>query len=354
MNPVSSPRVARLLVLAPNWLGDAVLALPAIEDLRRLHGDARIIVAARPSVAGLFRLVSAIDEVVELEWTGRWWDLMRFAADAGRLRAVAAELAVLLPNSFGSALLAWSARVPARWGMARDGRGPLLTRAVPPPPASTHQSDYYRQLIPDAIDRSVSPALLEVSPEATDAGRRLLVAHGWDGGTLVALAPGAAYGSAKRWTPAHVTTLVARLVSERGATCVLVGSGADATTTTAVRLALDPEYQTRVIDLAGQTTLDELAGVLALAHACVSNDSGAMHVAAGVGVPVVAVFGPTNEAETAPVVRAGGCVEVLTHAVPCRPCMLRECPIEHPCMIKLTPDRVFEVVERVGRWGDAA
>jgi heptosyltransferase-2 len=159
------------------------------------------------------------------------------------------------------------------------------------------------------------------------------------------LAPGAAYGTAKRWIPKHVAALATALVRRRGSTCVLVGSDADRGTTTTVWEHVAADERSCVIDVAGETTLAALAGVFSLAQVCVSNDSGAMHIAAAVGTPVVAVFGPTCEDETAPLPRAGARAQVLTHAVWCRPCMLRECPIDHRCMTRISPERVYTAVD---------
>jgi len=175
-----------------------------------------------------------------------------------------------------------------------------------------------------------------------DAARRWLVGRGWQPSRpLVALAPGAAYGTAKRWPPRSAAVLAATLVREWGATCVLVGSRADRQTSARILPEVPPDVAAHLLDATGETTLEMLAGVLAVAGACVSNDSGAMHVAAAVGTPLVALFGPTNEYETSPLSREGRRAVVLTHPVWCRPCMLRECPIDHRCMKRITPERVF-------------
>ena len=158
---------------------------------------------------------------------------------------------------------------------------------------------------------------------------------------LVVLAPGAAYGKAKQWIPAHVATLIAKLDRQHSATCVLVGSAADRATGAEIHRAI---ASSRLIDLIGDTTLDQLAGVLAVCDVCVCNDSGAMHLAAAVGARVVATFGPTNEHATRPLARPERRAEVLVHDVWCRPCMLRECPIDHRCMTGLTPERVFDAI----------
>lgn len=329
----------RLLVLAPNWLGDVVMALPALADLRQGHAGATLIVAARRSVAGILSLVPGVDEVITLERRD----------DAGRLRAARADAAVLLPNSFASAWLTRRAGIPERWGYATDWRSPLLSRAIRTPGVAMHHAAYYQHLVHalGAPRGPLEPSLV-VPPGAIDAARSLLAARGWDGTQpLVTLAPGAAYGTAKRWRPASFARLADRVVTGRGAFVVLAGSGADRETTRWIASAMTPAAAARTADLAGETTLVELAGVLRASSACVSNDSGTMHLAAALGVSVVALFGPTREHETGPLASAGGQVRVLTRHAWCRPCMLRECPIDHRCMTRMTPDDVYLAFQEV-------
>jgi heptosyltransferase-2 len=347
------------LVVAPNWLGDAVMALPAIGDVRRRVPEARLIVAARKGVADLVRLSPLVDEVVQLGWGGQVWKRAALAADVTRLRDSGAQTAILLPNSFASAYLVYQAGIAERWGYATDLRRHLLTKPVARPRRASHQAEYYQQLMA-ALGMETGPLEpeLTVSPSALAAARTLLAEHGFDGRTpMVVLAPGAAYGRAKQWVPSHVTRVIATLAGERATTCVLVGSHADAGITAAIRTAVigvrprsgsgsDPRTPSaRVIDLAGKTTLEQLAAILSISQACIANDSGAMHVAAAVGAPVVAIFGPTIVEATRPLPRRGGRVEVLTNPVWCRPCMLRECPIDHRCMTGITPERVLSTLE---------
>lgn len=343
------PDVGCLLVVAPNWLGDAVMALPAIADARRSFPSARLVVAARPAVAGVFAMVPGVDEVIVLEWNGRWRRGDAFRSDCARLATVGAHAALLLPNSFAVAWLVKRAGIPERWGYASDLRERLLTRAVRRPRRSMHQGAYYQQLTAAlGIGSGPLEPALDVPDESRNAAFRLLRGRGWDGRrVLIALAPGAAYGTAKRWIPAHVGQLIGQLVSRHGATCVLVGSRADAPTTEEILRTTEGEVAAHVIDVAGQTSIELLGGILALSRACVSNDSGAVHVAAAAGVPVVALFGPTREWETAPLPRAGGRTMVLAHDVWCRPCMLRECPIDHRCMTGIAPHRVVAAVEQL-------
>ena len=343
---MSDPRC--VAVLAPNWLGDAVMALPAIADLRRRFPSARIVVAARRSVGDVFRLAAFIDEVITLQGTGQWWRHVAFERDVRALRAAGADAALLLPNSFATAWLVVRAGIPERWGYASDMRGRLLTRPIQRPKGSLHQGAYYQHLIGSlGIDVGPLEPALTIPDSAIAAARRVLVDRGWDNARpLVVLAPGAAYGTAKRWIPAYVSRLIDDLVGQ-GTTCVLVGSRADTSTTRDIRSAVDEANRLQVIDVSGETSLEALAGMLSIAQACVSNDSGAMHLAGAVGTPLVAIFGPTRESETAPLTRTGGRAEVLTHQVWCRPCMLRECPIDHRCMTGIDPRRVLVSVKRL-------
>ena len=326
-----------VVVLPPNWLGDAVMALPAVADLRRHFSATRLVVAARASVSSLFTLVPGIDSIV--------------SADVRSIRGTGASVAVLFPNSFASAWLVKRSGVPQRWGYSADLRVLMLTRAIRRPGTPMHQSEYYQHLIRElGIENGPREIALAIPPEALDDARTLLVEHGWDGQTaLVVLAPGAAYGKAKQWIPMHVARLITELARERRMTCALVGSRGDATPIRAIRSAAPADCQARILDLAGLTTLPVLAAVMSLASACVSNDSGAMHLAAAVGVPTVAIFGPTNEQATAPLVRPGVSIEVLTNPVWCRPCMLRECPIDHRCMTGIEPDHVLAAIDRIAR-----
>jgi heptosyltransferase-2 len=336
----------RVVVFAPNWLGDAVMALPAIADVRRYFASARLVVAARPSVASLFQLVAGVDEVVPLPRSFR----APTPGVGSQIPKPTPGVAILLPNSFASAWLARSAGLAERWGYATDWRRPLLTRAVRVPRMSMHQGRYYQHLIGElGIPNGPLEPRVDVSVPLRNKVRELLIASGWDGEQrLVAMAPGAAYGTAKRWLPRYFAQVIATLAREHGTRTVMVGSAADAETIRMI-VADDDARAAQPLDLAGRTTLQELAGALALSAACVSNDSGAMHLAGAIGTPIVALFGPTRESETAPLTRADGHRDVLINEVWCRPCMLRECPIDHRCMKGLSPARVLTALSPVIR-----
>jgi heptosyltransferase-2 len=315
----------RLVILSPNWLGDAVMALPAIADVRRGAPDSSITIAARSAIAPLFSLVPGIDETVVLP-APSVRDVTGWHGIGDELAARDFDAALLLPNSMQSALRVSRARIPERWGYRTDWRGRLLTRAIPPM-RGLHQVSSYQHLV-DALGFSNGPSEPRVSvPHASHrAASDLLMADGWDGRSpLVALAPGAAYGGAKRWPPEYFGELAGAL-SRYDVSCVLVGSAADASAAAAVVRASEGA---RLHNLVGCTDLPVLAGVLTNCRTLVTNDSGAMHLAAAAGVSVTAVFGPTDDTATHPL---GAAHAVLTHPIWCRPCMLRECPLDHACM----------------------
>jgi heptosyltransferase-2 len=320
----------RLLIRAPNWLGDAVMALPALAAVRAGLPETHVAIAAIASVAPIFeeQTSAAPDELVTI--ADRACEAKVFAD--GNFDA-----ALLLTNSFGSALTLRRAGVPERWGFSASARGFLLTRRVPRPRARLHQSAYYSALV-EALGFSVADTTprMNVRPETVVRASDLLGKFGVTAtARLVGFGPGAAYGHAKRWPPSRVAMVAARLAQERGVVPVLLGAPGDREAGREIESAL-PSGVT-VINLIGRTDLRQLAGVLSRCSVFVSNDSGAMHLAAAVGVPVTAIFGPTDERVTAPI----GHHDIIFHEVFCRPCMLRDCPIDHRCMKRISADDVF-------------
>jgi lipopolysaccharide heptosyltransferase II len=325
----------RVIIRAPNWLGDVVMALPAMAAIRR-HVHGTVIVGARASLAPLFEEETDVrpDEVVVL-------DKKR---EVHQLQSTRADTIVLLTNSFGSAWVARRAGIPERWGYHGAGRSVMLTRAVARPRRNTHQVEYYRDLVRECgIDAIDGPPRLAVTEQTRAAADGLLRdAKVTSGERLVGFAPGAAYGHAKRWPPDRVGRLIVQLASAHGVVPVLVGAGDDRITGREIESSLPAG--TRLVNLIGRTTLRMLAGVIARCAAFVSNDSGAMHVAAALGVPLTAIFGPTNERVTAP--SSLGAVDVILRQVFCRPCMLRDCPIDHRCMKRIHVEDVAQSVAR--------
>jgi heptosyltransferase-2 len=238
--------------------------------------------------------------------------------------------------------MAWRAGIAERWGYASDWRGSLLTRPVQPP-RQLHQAAFYQHLVRTlGFPSGALEPTIDAPPSSVARAGELLTQAGWDHqALLIALAPGAAYGGAKRWPAANFAASAATLAAD-GCVAVLIGTPADAP---AGRECLEMIGRgVPVINLIGTTDLTTLAGVLSLCRGLISNDSGAMHLAAALGVPVTAMFGPTDETATRPLGRASSVV--LTHRVWCRPCMLRECPLDHRCMLGISADSVIAAVRR--------
>lgn len=330
--------IQRLIVRAPNWLGDAVMALPALAAVRRAFAERTIVLAAHAGIAPLFQeqTSAAPDEILVVDRQG----------EAAHLGGAKADAILLLPNSFRSAWVARTAGIPERWGYRASGRNVLLTRGVARPRTKhLHHVEYYRELVrglaidpgQDAVPR------LTARWSTIDKADALLRKNGVDPAreAVVGFAPGAAYGTAKRWPPERVAMIV-KAVEFCGAAPVLLGAGADRDTGRAIESALPPG--TRIVNLIGRTSLTELVGVVARCTAFVSNDSGAMHVAAAQGVPLTAIFGPTDERVTSPI--GAGPADVLVRDVFCRPCLLRECPIDHRCMKRIDVDTVCQSVTK--------
>ena len=348
---------SRIVVLAPNWLGDVVMALPAIASFRALWPQAHLSVAARAAVAPLLALVDGIDDVTTLDGRGGWRGLLSSGPDEDMLARGRYDIAVLLPNSFHAALVARRAGIPERWGYRTDLRGMLLTRAVRRRPA-VHHGEYYLALATSLGGPSMPlVAALRRDEDARTRAAALLTARGWsEGRAIVVFAPGAAFGAAKRWPPERVGLVAARIAREHAITPVLVGAAGDRETAEDVQaayLAAGGAGHASMIDLTGETDLGTLTGLLSKASAVVSNDSGAMHIAGAVGVPIAGIFGPTNEHRTSPLPHPSHAHRaIVSGAAWCRPCELRQCPLDHRCMRGIPADRVTDALRGLlGRGG---
>jgi heptosyltransferase-2 len=318
--------VAAVLIVAPNWLGDAMMALPAIRDVRRHFSDRPLMIGARASIASVFRAVPGIDRIIVLD---------RSKAPAN----IPADIGLLLPNSFRSAWDLKRSGVQERWGYRSDFRGLLLTRAVRRPRTKVPFPEYYAHLVRQlGIETGPLTAELKLPESMIVAGAALLEQQGWRGTRpLVGLAPGAAFGHAKRWPSRRFRDLSATLARDGGAACVILGRGEDR----------DAAQGIEGIDLIGRTDLPLLMGVVAHCDVLVANDSGALHLAAALGVPVVGLYGPTDERYSTPLSQvdpAADRVRTLSERVFCRPCFMADCPIDHRCMKRISTERVREAV----------
>lgn len=348
-----------MVVRGVNWVGDAVMTVPALRELRRVLPGAHVTLATRAWAEGLFAGGDFIDDVLVLEQSGG-----KTAAALREARALGAgrfDLALIFPNAFAPALSAALARVPARLGYETQGRGPLLTKRVSVPEwrGKRHEVFYYLNLVAEleklldgtSTVETREPRLeLEVAEARTQEALRLLREHGalkpergtqshgleaQARGPLVALCPGSTNSRAKRWPAERFAAVADMLMTKAGACVILIGAGEEREVSEEVARLMSQ----RPVVLTGKTSLAETAAVLKASDLLVTNDTGPAHVAAAVGCPVVVVFGPTNPLTTRPY---SALAEVVRRPPDCAPCMLRDCPIDHRCMTAVSAEEVFE------------
>lgn len=342
---VTLKAVMNLAVRAPNWLGDAVMALPALEALRHAYPRANLVVIARASVADLFRVSGLCDDVAVLpspKSKGGWRSTL---SAAWALRVHRFDAGLILPNSFESALTLRVAGIRDCWGYARDGRGMLLRRAVTPPKKGEiprHEVFYYLELLRRL---EIIPALpldavprLRLSEDTMSRGRKILADAGLSG-PVVAIAPGSANSRAKQWPPERFVAAARETAAALNAAVAVFGTPQERELAENIAAKLTAQG-VNAHSLAGKTSLYDFLCAIANASVLITNDSGGMHVAYAAGVPTVAIFGPTIAEETGPL---GSHTRVVREPVECSPCMLKDCPIDHRCMTAVSPERVARV-----------
>jgi heptosyltransferase II len=338
-------RVERVVVRGVNWVGDAVMTVPALRELRRVLPGAHITLATRPWAEGLFADADFLDDLLVYERRPR--RLRDVARQVREWRARRFDLALLFQNAFEAALISRAARVPLRVGYATDGRRALLTHPLPVPGwrSERHEVFYYLNLVAH-LERALYGATsvegreprfdLEVSEARKAEARATLAALGVRlVRPLVALCPGSTNSRAKRWPAERYGALGDRLIREAGAEVLLVGS--------ADELEVSREVEALMAErphvLTGRTNLAQAVAALSLVDLLVTNDTGPAHIASALGRPTVVIFGPTDPRTTRPYAASA---EILRRPPDCAPCMLRDCPIDHRCMTAISPDEVFE------------
>jgi len=340
----------KIIVRGTNWIGDAVMSIPALRELRRIFPDSTITLHMRSWADALFRDSDLIDELVTFD--KHRWAIKDVYDNSQFLKDDRFDLAVLFPNSFESALTSYLTRVPRRFGFNKDVRGLLLTDpiAVPEWKNRRHEVFYYMHLVGevekrilgrDTVSQTMPDTSLQISDERRQAARSKLAALGVDPTKkLVVLGAGSANSRAKRWPVERFAELNDRIQKEMNASTVLLGSKDDRSVTDKlVSLAKKPPF-----DLAGETELDEAAAILAAADLMITNDMGLAHLAPAVGAPTIVLFGPTNPETTRPYSKNAA---IIIKNVECSPCMYRDCPIDHRCMIRITVDEVLAMAAGV-------
>ena len=355
--PVRHDKVHRLLVRGPNWLGDAVMCEPALRGLRRLFPDAEISLLVKPAVAELLIGNPAVNQILLYDEKGKHAGLSGKWALAGQLRRQRFDLAVLFQNAFEAAILAWLAGIPRRYGYATDGRSVLLTEpvAVPDKGLHLHQVHYYWNLLKPLglLGDPLAPELV-VSEIEEDVMARRLTEHGIDKSSFViGINPGSIYGGAKRWLPdrfadtaEHLGQTIRQSHARDVAVMIIGAKGEEA-----LGHEIAKRLSHRTVVLSGATTIRELMAAAKRCGLLLTNDTGPMHIASAMKVPVVAVFGSTDWRTTSPY---GSAQAIVRHPVDCAPCLLRECPIDHRCMTGVSVEQVYEAALKQLRWQEAS
>ena len=327
----------KILVRAPNWVGDGVMAIPAIAAVRAHFKGAEIVLLAKPVVASLFLHHPDIDRIITYE--ERYAGPIGFLSLAADLRKERFDLAVLLKNAFESALLVTLAGIPKRVGFNTDSRGLLLTSALPIEDAPVHQREAYlhivRQMGADAPARSPYLVLTEEERRKGEACLALT-----EGAFVVGISPGTAKGPAKAWLPDRFAAVSDQLAETFGAKILLLGGPNDLSTGTAVLQTM----KSNAVNFIGKLSLREMMAVISLCDLCISNDSGPTHIASALGVPQVAIYGPRPPAFSFP----GGPLDSMAyHPVNCSPCDFCVCPVNHHCMTAVSVEEVFNLASAV-------
>jgi heptosyltransferase-2 len=314
----------RILIRASNWLGDSIISMPAVRAIKAGRPDAHITVAAPEKIAPVWKLVPEVDEVITL--TGR----SLFSVVRSIRRQAVFDVAILFPSSFRAALEVWLAGVPRRVAYRGHHRRWLLNQIIPERSRLgpvEHQVIYYLQIAREVGGLSEPPAVRMFLPRGKSNGAT----------AKIGLCPGAEYGPAKRWLPERFAEVAVAISAQRPVQWILFGTSGDAE----IGATIEASVGANCINRIGKTTMDELIAELSECALLLTNDTGTMHLATILGVPVVAVFGSTEPSLTGPL---GSARHVIRHQVECSPCFLRECPIDFRCMKAVTVDEVVESI----------
>lgn len=329
----------RIIIRSPNWLGDAVMATPIFEDVRTKWPQAHITVLCHEPIAALLKSNPFIDEfaIFSRKNDCKKKEEKRIIAE---LKEHAYDIAILLTGSFSSAWMFWRGHIPLRIGYSTHFRRFLLTHPIQVPKnyEKTHLVYTYKALLePLGISKSQTVPTLFLLDQEKENAKKLLEDHGiFPEHTLIGINPGAAFGSAKCWPADKFLSLTEKLLEDLKIRIIYFG---DATSKPIVD-EICAKLPQRAINLAGKTNLRELIALIDQCDCFITNDSGPMHVAAALKIPLVAIFGSTNEIKTGPY----GSGSVIHKHVPCSPCYLRVCPIDFRCMNSIEVSEVFEQV----------
>jgi heptosyltransferase-2 len=334
-----------ILIIAPNWIGDAVSTQPLLANLKVLYPDSKIDVLASNWVAPIYRACSEVHEVIEAKFEHQQlqWNLRKQLAK--EIEAKKYEACFVLPNSFKSALIPWLANIPFRVGYRGELRFGLINLALDNPSKINRAPmvQHYLALSQLLKDDEALPSIkaiprLSVSNTAKQAVERKLQNANINAGSIYAICPGAEYGPSKRWPTEHFAVLAQNLVSQNSSNqIILLGSKSDHAL--AQEITSQAKRSDNIHNWCGGTSLDEAIALIGMSRAVVSNDSGLMHVAAALEIPQVAIFGSSDPAHTPPL---SDKAKIMWLNMACSPCHKRVCPLGHlRCLKDILPDQVL-------------
>jgi heptosyltransferase II len=326
----------KILIRGTNWIGDAILTLPAIASIRATYPQSHIAVLAKPWLADIYGLFAATDEVIIYE--PKYDNALGVFRLARMLRKRKFDAAILLQNAIEAAIMSLAAGIPVRAGYDSDGRGLLLTHRVKrnKEVRNLHQIDYYLEMTGALGCVSTDKRMhleTKIDQAAAESTLRQYVAATRK--PLIGIAPGASYGPAKKWFPERFAAVADKIASAFDAEIILLGGKSDAATAEEVCKSVNAG----LINLAGKTNLKQAIHLISRCRLFISNDSGLMHIAGALNIPTIALFGSTNPATTSP---AGDHSIVVRRAVPCSPCLKKICPTDFRCMDLVTVDDVYD------------
>jgi len=335
--------INRILIRGTNWIGDAIMTLPAIDSVRATYPRAYIAVLAKPWVADIYKYFSDIDEVII--YKNKFDTALGVFLLAKILKKRNFDVAILMQNAVEAAIMALFARIPIRAGYNSDGRGVLLTHSMHRTKEikKIHQIDYYLEMVKALGCVSINKEIhMETKINRADA-RTVLDKYIPDEKKLiVGIAPGASYGPAKRWLPERFAAIADKIANDHSCRIILLGGKSDTETTELVQ-----KYATTgLINLAGKTSLREAIYLISQCRLFISNDSGLMHIAGALNIPTIALFGSTNLVTTAP---PGNQSLIIRHEVPCSPCLKEICPTDFSCMKLISVEEVLTAVQNILR-----
>lgn len=337
-------KAEKILIRGTNWIGDAVMTMPAISAIRKTFPEAQISILVKPWVAELFRLCEDVDEVILFQSHGIHSGMGGIFRLARELRTKGFDMAILLQNAIEAAIITRLAGIPIRAGYNSDGRGLLLTHSVQRTDAirKVHQTAYYLEMVKSLGCQSTVTDVHLVPGKDYDAlAEDIFDAYGIGrNDVLIGMAPGAAYGPAKRWFPERYGAVADRIMDDYSARTIILGSTQDMGSVEQVQ----QNSRHNLINLAGRTNLTEAIAIMSHCNLFISNDSGLMHVAGVLDIPTVAIFGSTNPITTSPV---GDKSVVVYKGASCSPCLKETCPTDFRCMDMISVDDVYDVAIRL-------